>query len=154
MAMANRSFIVHLSTGIAGLTRNIACDKRTELLLGLFFDAMPRGRWPLCPEVQENSSLISLMALEQWVELNPCHIGLGYVRNVTPCTLCHGFFCSYRITGLRVMAEGKETPPIRFGEPLAVLYRYVHAVKCSVEKASSGRLRTRTIRESWIKNPS
>jgi hypothetical protein len=93
---------------------------------------------------------LSLMASEQRVELNPRHIGLGYVRNVAPCTLCHGFLRSGLITGLRVMAEGKETPPIGFGESLAVLHRYVHAVICSVEKASPGRLGARAIRESWI----
>src|SRR5262252_8361311 len=92
----------------------------------------------------------SLLLLEDWVELNPRHIGLSYVRNVAPCTLCHGFLHSGLITGLRVMTEGKETPPIGFGESLAVLHRYVHAVKCSVEKASPGRLGTRAIRESWI----
>src|SRR5262249_61750796 len=90
------------------------------------------------------------MSSEQKVELNPRHIGLCYVRNVAPRTLCHGFLRSGLITGLRVMAEGKETPPIGFRESLAVLHRYVHAVICSVEKASPGRLGTRAIRESWI----
>ena len=92
----------------------------------------------------------SLLLTEHWIELNPRHIGLGYVRNVAPGTLCHGFLRSDLIAGLRVMAEGKETPPIRLGEALAVLYRYVHAVIFSVEKASPGRLGTRAIRESWI----
>src|SRR5215469_11180533 len=90
------------------------------------------------------------MAAEQRVELNPRHIGLGYVRNVAPCTLCYRFLRSGLITGLRVMPEGKETPPIGFGESLAVLHRYIHAVICSVEKASPGLLVTRAVRESLI----
>jgi hypothetical protein len=92
------------------------------------------------------------MVSEHRVELNPRHIGLGYVRNVAPCTLCHGSLLSGLLTGLRVMAEVKETPPIGFGESLAVLHRYVHAVICSVEIASPGRLGTRAIRESWIEH--
>src|SRR5215467_10203831 len=94
------------------------------------------------------------MAAEHRVELNPCHISIGYVRNVAPCTFRHGSLRSGLLTGLRVMTEIKETPPIGFGESLAVLHRDVHAVICAVEKASSGRLGTRAIRETWIEHAS
>ncbi|HEU5408523.1 MAG TPA: hypothetical protein VFU48_12200 [Nitrospira sp.] len=50
------------------------------------------------------------------------------------------------------MAEGKETPPIRFREALAVLHGNVDAVEFPIEKASSGRLCTRAIREGWVED--
>jgi hypothetical protein len=89
--------------------------------------------------------VVALLPTEHWVELNPCHIGLGNVGFVAVCTRGRGHFRSRCCIRLRVMAEGKETPPIRFCEALAVLYRFVDAVEFPVEEATSGRLGTGSI---------
>src|SRR5260370_4159139 len=92
----------------------------------------------------------SLLPTQHWVELNPCHISLGNVGHVAPGTLGDRPFRIRRRVRFRVMTECEKAPPVTFGEALTVFHGYVDAVVFAVEIASSGRLGTRAIRESWI----
>src|SRR5262245_19691309 len=97
--------------------------------------------------------LLVLFPAKYWVELNPCHIGLGHIGDVAPGALGHRGFCSRRRIRLWMMSEGKVTPTVTIGKALAVLYRDIHAVELRIEKTSPGGLGAGAVREGWIKKP-
>src|SRR6201984_3375042 len=62
---------------------------------------------------------------------------------------CRGFFSPFSI-GKRVMPEVEKSPPVRCSKPLAIFYRYIHAVVFAVEISSTGWVSARAVREGRI----
>src|SRR5262249_13027280 len=72
------------------------------------------------------------------------------VGHVAPAALADRRLRRCLLVRPRMMAEGEESPAIRFREPLAVLHRHVDAVELAVEEAASGWFLAGTVWKSWI----
>src|SRR6266851_2296337 len=93
-----------------------------------------------------------LSATKHWIELNPCHIGLGDEGPMaTSAFACRGFFSGLGVRQ-RMMPKIEKPPAVGLGKPLTVFDRYVETVELAVEIPSAGRFRPRAVRKRWIKN--
>src|SRR5262252_5943777 len=93
----------------------------------------------------ERSPLIAGFVAKQRIELDPGHIGLRDVGDVTSAALADRRLRRRLLVWQWMVAKRVEPPAIGLGESLAVLHRHVDSIELAVEEPASGWLLARTV---------
>src|SRR5580693_7682828 len=108
------------------------------------------------PQLHNSYSLLhvrfGLFIQQHWIELDPSHVSLCYVRYMAAGALRGWSLCGVPLVGLRVMSESEEPPPVRSSKLLAVFHGGIYPVEYTVEIPASGGFCSGAVRKGWIKD--
>src|SRR5262249_49623661 len=122
------------------------------LLVGLNLGPISFARFTRLANHSGTSKRLFWFVTEQWIKLNPRHVGLRDKRLMATGTFgCRGFLSRLRVRA-RMMPEVEVAPAVGLGKPLGVFHTCINAIKLAVEITASGGFISRSVRECRIKN--